>query len=93
MNEMSDDLLIAITSEGTTEFIYNDEFAELLRSGPHTVERVSNVEYETVGLLGSKLIQKSGWVATMKNGLKIGPYETREEALKAEVAHLEEKMF
>lgn len=60
-------------------FIYSDDLRSLMAQGQATTRRASHVEPE-----GSK------WVADLSpvNGPKLGPFDTRAEALKAEVAWL-----
>ena len=67
---------IVVRPEGIIEFIYSDEEIKLLELGKATIFRASNVEPE-----GTK------WFADMKNvkGPKLGPFDTRAEALGAEV--------
>ena len=67
---------------GRLAFIYADDLACLLPLGAATVTRASAVEPAPMGDI-------IGWAATMvDDGVVLGPYATRQEALDAEVAHL-----
>jgi hypothetical protein len=72
----------ASIKDGVLSFIYDDAQADLLTEGVSTIERVSNVEPVP-----------GGWKAFMKNGVVLGPYPLRQEALNAEIAYLEKEMF
>lgn len=78
---MDNDLIVSIDQNGTTEFIYDDEFSEMLNSKT-TIQRASHVEPE-----GTQ------WIAEMISGPKLGPFKTRQEALDAEREYLEKEMF
>lgn len=77
-----------IISNGTAKFIYSDTLkAQLEGVGPLRVKRVSRVEpVESVNGF-------SGWEATMIDGTVLGPFETREAALAAEVEYLKKEML
>jgi hypothetical protein len=78
---------INITVQGDRmEFIYNDDLVALLDEGDSTVRRVSHVEPSCVE-------GKHGWTADMSpvDGPMLGPYDTRAEALAAEVAWLQSR--
>jgi hypothetical protein len=67
-----------VDTDGTLRTIYDDELIRLVRSvGLVTVSRASAVEPADGG----------GWTADMANvgGPVLGPFDTRREALKAEV--------
>lgn len=68
---------------GTVTTIYSDELAPLIAKGRATITRASAVEPAPNG----------GWTATMNDGTVLGPYRLRSEALTAEVAYLESKLF
>jgi hypothetical protein len=72
---------ITIRHGGRLEFIYADALAPLLPLGTATVARVSAVEPTPLG-------DSLGWQATMDDGVVLGPFRLRQEALDAEVAHL-----
>jgi hypothetical protein len=57
-------------------FIHNDELIELLKHGEPHIKRASHVEPDGIS-----------WFADMSpsNGPKLGPFNTRKEALEAEV--------
>lgn len=74
---------IAIQPNGTVTFIYSDLLVDLLVEGNSQVKRVSMVEPAGTG----------GWLATMSDGTVLGSFPLRAEALAAEVAWLERKMF
>jgi hypothetical protein len=68
--------------EGRLEFIFSDDLACLLPLGAARVTRASAVEPTRMG-------DGIGWIATMvDDGVALGPYATRQDALDAEVAHL-----
>ena len=76
---------IAVAPEGEVTMIYSDAMVELMDQGEAQVTRASHVEPGVHG----------GWVADMApvGGPLLGPYRLREEALQAEVAWLETKLF
>lgn len=73
---------ISISKSGELSFIYDDELADLLKVGPSSITRVSNVEP-----------CDGGWKASMKDGTILGPYPLRQQALDEEVKYLQEKLF
>ena len=73
-----------VDTDGTLRTIYDDEMIRLARSvGLVTISRASSVEYSWKAL---------GWTADMANvgGPVLGPFDTRREALKAEVEWIKE---
>lgn len=71
--------------DGTVKFIYDDAVASALKkSGTLEVHRASHVEPTEGG----------GWSADLSpvKGPTLGPFETRAEALKAEVEWLSEHL-
>lgn len=81
---MEDELIVKI-SNGKATFIYSDELVELLKEGKSNIKRVSHVE--PVG---------TNWYATVKfDGIEevLGPFETRQEALDAEIEYLKQEIF
>jgi hypothetical protein len=75
-------------SKGKASFIYSDNMKDLLKRGPSVVKRASHVEP-----VGVESGEWRGWEAKMEDGQVLGPFDSREEALSAERAYLEEKMF
>jgi len=78
---------VIISPTGGISFIYADGLAALVDAGEGTITRASHVEPASAyGLSGT------GWVADMapSAGPLLGPFETRGEALTAEVAWLQE---
>lgn len=77
---MKNEIQIRINN-GQMRYIYNDGLIGLMKQGNHKTQRASHVEP-----------CETGWSAdlTPVNGPVIGPYETRQEALDAEVKWLEE---
>lgn len=75
---------ILISKNGKVTFIYDDELAGLLGKGiKASITRVSNVEP-----------CDGGWSATMvDDGTVLGPFPLRQQALEAEIAYLEQKLF
>jgi hypothetical protein len=72
---------VIVSNEGVIRFIYDDVLAAVLApAGRITTRRASHVEPE-----GTK------WVADLLpvNGPKLGPFDTRVEALKAEADWLD----
>jgi len=74
---------IRITEQGM-KFIYKDDLKPLLNQGQGNIKRASHVEPT----------QDNKWSADMGpvGGGILGPYETRQEALDAEVAWLEKHL-
>lgn len=75
---------IKIGSDGTITHVY-DERVDLSRLGNTTIKRASHVE-PTVS---------NEWTADMRpsGGGILGPFDTRTEALEAEIKWLEENIF
>lgn len=78
---MQNRLTLLISREGHMRFIHDDSLNELLHEGRAKIERASHVEPN-----GTQ------WEADLSpvNGPKLGPFDTRQEALDAEIAWLEE---
>jgi hypothetical protein len=74
-------LVIAVLPNGTLEFVYHDEFVDLLREGDADVDRASRIE--PWGKNGGK------WYAEIFGGPTLGPFDLRGEALAAEVDWIE----
>ena len=74
---------LSISRSGSITAIYDDVHADLMTKGKAQVRRASNVEPAPQG----------GWTATMTDGTVLGPYRLRKDALDAEVAYLESKLF
>jgi hypothetical protein len=72
---------VAIRPNGIVEFIYSDGLRKVLSEGRSEIFRASHVEPD----------EKSLWWADMSpvKGPKLGPYNTRTDALEAEVKWLE----
>ncbi len=70
---------LVIKPDGTIQFIYNDDLRDLLSEGSAKITRASHVE--PCGTL---------WQADLApvNGPVLGPFNTRKEALDAEVQWL-----
>jgi len=75
---------ILIKPDGTTVFIYDDRLRSLMAEGKSEIRRASHVEPTKDGK----------WEADMSpvNGPILGPFETREEALREEVKWLEARL-
>lgn len=71
-------------NDGRIEAIYSDELADLMAEGDATIRRASEVE-PTLGNRWTADLAKSG-------GPKLGPFNTRAEALKAEFLWLEQEL-
>lgn len=70
--------------DGKVLAIYSDDLADLASKASHVeIRRASAVEPTPEGQ----------WTATMTDGTVLGPYRLRSEALTAEVAYLESKLF
>jgi hypothetical protein len=82
---------LAIETDGTITAIYDDELADLVALGNGSIRRVSDVEPDTLG----------GWTAFIRSNepaggpysQALGSFRLRSEALAAEVAYLETKLF
>lgn len=81
---------IHVDLTGTIRFIYDDDLRDLLQEGEASVKRVSHVEpIKVLGKLGMR------WTADMRpvDGPVLGSFDTRQEALKAEVAWIEHNIL
>jgi len=79
-----EEITIKIGDGGRLAFIYSDAVADLLTLGRATVARASHVEPTPFG------DGTVGWGAVMvADGVFLGPFRTRAEALAAETAHLQ----
>ena len=78
---MAKSLTLLISTEGHMRFIHDDELNPLLGEGDATIERASHVE--PVG---------TQWQADLSpvGGPTLGLFSTRADALKAEIAWLEQ---
>ena len=76
---------LVIDAAGTIEMIYSDDLRDLLKEGRAEIRRVSHVEPDAAG----------GWSADLAliGGPVLGSFETRAEALAAEVNCLNEGGF
>lgn len=76
---------VFILSDGTVNFLYYDELKPLLAIGDVDVARASHVDPE-------KTLDGLKWFANLApvNGPKLGPYETRTEAITGEIDWLTE---
>ena len=75
---------VFILSDGTVKFLYYDELKPLLDIGDVDVARASHVDPE-------KTVDGLKWFADLSpsgQNVKLGPFETRAEAIKAEVEYL-----
>ena len=72
-------MVIAVQPDGSLEFVYHDDFVELLREGASAIERASEVEPF-----------KDGWAADIIGGPFLGPFPLRAEAIAAEVDWIEQ---
>lgn len=84
---------LSISPSGEITAIYSDELVELIEQGKATITRVSDVE-------PGSILNRHGWIAIMRESSNpiayrptLGPFKTRAEALAAEVAYLENKLF
>ncbi len=82
---MQNTFTIDVSPDGTMRMIYDDALVDLLGQGHVTIRRASFVEPHPDG----------GWFADMapSGGPILGPYRLREEALRAEMAWLENRLF
>lgn len=71
---------IVVEPNGTIKMIYEDSLRSLLAEGCGRIHRVSHVEPTSSGQWEADLSPVCGPV--------LGPFETRQEALDAEVAYL-----
>ena len=72
-------LKLLVEPSGEIVAIYSDAFADLCEAGRADIARASSVEPAS-----------GGWIATMNDGTKLGPFRLRETALAAEVDYLEQ---
>lgn len=81
---MSDTITIQICPEGDLIMIYQDPVKMFLDLGSSVIKRASHVEPDNGG----------AWTADLGpiNGPVLGPFDTRQEALVAEVKWLESAM-
>lgn len=83
--------IITVRSDGSIQFIYDDKLRGLLREGQATIVRASHVEPgdESSGQDPLK------WYADLghSRGPVLGPFDSREYALDAEVAWLNENVL
>lgn len=73
---------VLIDDDGNIKFIYTDDLEFLKREGHSTTVRASHVEP-----------QSDKWIADMspvRDGLVLGPFDYRQQALDAEVAWLKQ---
>lgn len=96
---MKDSFVIDVAPDGTMRMIYDDALADLLSQGIATITRASHVEPTPSGK----------WIADMTPAIKqlnldcacdacnvnpiLGPFDLRQQALDAEHAWLEERLF
>ena len=73
---------VTVNTDGSLDFIYNDQLQPLLDLGKSTVRRASNVEPTEDGEWTADLAPVSGPV--------LGPFSLRSDALSAEVHWLQE---
>lgn len=76
---------LLINADGTITFVYCDDLAGLLDAGQASIKRASHVEPTADNLWTADLTPSGGNV--------LGPFPLRSEALAAEVAWLENKLF
>lgn len=81
---MKTSMIFSVDTEGELTAIYSDDLVDLLSEGKATIQRASHVEPSEGG---------RDWTATMWNGIQLGPFKTRRDALSAEVAYLEKELF
>lgn len=77
--------IIKVAPTGAVQFIWNDELRGLFDEGKGSIRRASHVEPTMEGK----------WEADLSpvEGPTLGPFETRAEALGAEVAWLNENLL
>lgn len=81
--------VIRISKDGTARFIHSDTLRKLMVPGVTSIRRASHVEPGDPGKGQDPL----SWYADMKpcNGPALGPFETRDVALKEEVRWLHQQ--
>lgn len=81
-------MLIRFKPDGSISMIYDENYTAVMALGKKKIRRVSNVEPNEDG----------DWVADMSplgpahEGVKLGPYALRSEAITAELNYLKEHM-
>ena len=88
---MNDDIDFLIGVDGSVQFVYSDDAAEVFDGEAMATRRVSTVEpASTSGAFGNE------WIADMKlagaPGVVLGPFRTRQAALDAEREFLRKEM-
>lgn len=80
------DMILSVSPTGRLKAIYHDDLRALIDQGEARITRASAVEPDEAG---------KWWADMSLSGfdIKLGPYDLREDALKAERAFLEAKMF
>lgn len=75
--------IITVKPDGTMQFVHDDRLRGLLHQGAASIKRMSNVEPGDVERGQNPL----GWYADLaaSSGPVLGPFETRQAALNAEV--------
>lgn len=83
MSEKTVDAEVVILSDGSVKFLYYDELKPLLDIGDVHVSRASHVDPE-------RTAEGLKWFCDLSpvNGPKLGPFETRAEAIEEEVKWL-----
>lgn len=77
---------LSVSDKGVITAIYDDRLQFLIKEAKeYLIKRVSHVEPAENG--------RGGWLATMDDGTKLGPFDTRQEALDEEVKYLERRLF
>lgn len=79
------EMIVKITPTGQVQFIWDDRLRKLFDEGEGTITRASHVEPTTDGL----------WTADLSpvEGPTLGPFDTRKEALAAEISWLENNVI
>lgn len=76
--------LLSISAEGDLLAIYNDDLADLIAENGAEIKRVSQVEpCERCGQ----------WSVRMTNGIYLGCFKLRKDALEAEMDYLTAQLF
>lgn len=81
MEKTFSDLTFSVLPDGRVRFVYSDILAKFLNIGDCEVKRVSTVDPE---FADSRVV----WYANIFDGTRLGPFDSREDAISAEVCYL-----
>ncbi len=74
---------VEISRKGKVRFVYEEEVGLIDLGTVAAINRVSTVEPDKEG---------TWWITVLATGVTMGPYTKRSDAIKAEIAHIEQEM-